>query len=572
MENYLERAVDSAIDQTLEGKEIILVDDGSTDASPQICDRYAEQYPDLIRVIHQENAGLGMARNAGVHACCGEYILFMDSDDTIEPEMCAQLYRKAVEGGYDIVMCDVRILYVEEDRTSVVSAYPHGEVDLSDYIANGNNITYSVNKLFRRAIWEENQYEKMLFEDIALIPSIVTRYPKIGYVPKPFYNYFRRPNTLSTSLSGEMADIVRAFRLFLTTSAPAYHEEVVYCIAKQLLWNMTQSRPLFRADFITFIREFEADFRLNPYLARDPKVKKILDELDRPVIPEQFICVHWGRPIPSGYREALARDFPYARLIDEDGTSPLPQPLPDSVRHAMAEGNLRYAEEYLALRRLYEEGGIILTPETQANLNLKRLRLNTVFFGFECEEELTTGCFGAVKGHYVIKGLLDSYEGDSIFNRAGLPLRDRLRDFLILHFNLRVNGRKQFLKHEIPVYLPDVLAYDMKNGENCARNAAFPTPEGYELVRDSVLKMWSDRILENWSLYKQELAKSPPAKGGRCAPAKPPSGAPRPEVLEQELDKRTREVMENYERSLSWRITKPVRAIGRLLKRKGRSS
>src|SRR5699024_3520921 len=103
------------------------------------------------------------------------------------------------------------IQYVEENRSSVVSTYSGKEIDLPDYLAHGNNITYSVNKLFRRSIWEENRYEKMLFEDIALIPSLVTRYPHIGYVPKPFYQYYRRANTLSTTQSGNMVDIVRAF-------------------------------------------------------------------------------------------------------------------------------------------------------------------------------------------------------------------------------------------------------------------------------------------------------------------------------------------------------------------------
>lgn len=118
--------------------------------------------------------------------------------------MYAEMFEKAQEGSYDMVMCDVRIIYVEEDRTTVVSSYPNREIDLADYIANGSNITYSVNKLFHRSIWEENRYEKMLFEDIALIPSLVTRYPAIGYVPKPFYNYYRRANTISTTFVGEM--------------------------------------------------------------------------------------------------------------------------------------------------------------------------------------------------------------------------------------------------------------------------------------------------------------------------------------------------------------------------------
>ncbi|MFR3484710.1 MAG: glycosyltransferase family 2 protein, partial [Clostridia bacterium] len=180
VENYLERAVDSVLEQTLSEMEIILVDDGSEDTSPQICDRYAREYPDRIRVIHKENEGLGMARNTGVRAAVGEYIAFLDSDDTVEPEMYEELYERAVEENYDMVMCDVKIIYVEEDRSVVVSTYSSEEIDLSDYIANGNNITYSVNKLYSRRIWEENQYEKMLFEDIALIPSLITKYQHIG--------------------------------------------------------------------------------------------------------------------------------------------------------------------------------------------------------------------------------------------------------------------------------------------------------------------------------------------------------------------------------------------------------
>ena len=65
VELFLERAVDSALGQTLAEKEIILVDDGSPDACPEICERYAREYPGLVRVLHQENQGLGMARNAG---------------------------------------------------------------------------------------------------------------------------------------------------------------------------------------------------------------------------------------------------------------------------------------------------------------------------------------------------------------------------------------------------------------------------------------------------------------------------------------------------------------------------
>ncbi len=561
VENYLERAVDSVLEQTLHEIEIILVDDGSEDTSPQICDRYAREHPDRIRVIHKENEGLGMARNTGVGAAVGEYIAFLDSDDTVEPEMYEEMYERAVEENYDIVMCDVNIIYVEENRNVVVSTYSSEEVDLSDYIANGNNITYSVNKLYSRRIWEENQYERMLFEDIALIPSLVTKYPHIGYVKKPFYNYYRRANTISTTFAGDMVDIVRAFQYFLDRSNREYREEVVYNTAKQLYWNITQSRVLFQAEFIELLREYKKDFLLNPYLQRDAKTRKILDFLDREVIPNTIICVHMDRPIPEGYRKEIQEDFPNGTLISADQEYYPADQLPQTVREALAEGRYAYAEEYYALKILYEEGGIVLCPEMRANLNLKKLRLNRIFFGFEDEEDMTSGCFGALKGHYVIQALLDSYEEDHIYNKAFLPLRDRIRDFLIIHFQLRVNGRNQLLKNEVQVYMPSVLAYDMKNGENCCKKVLCEIPEGYELVSENVLKMWSDRLMENWNLYKRELNGKRPS---RAEPIHENHSLRSGQDFQQELEDRIQEVVDIYENSTCWKLTKPIRALGKL--------
>lgn len=568
VENYLERAVDSVLAQTLEEKEIILVDDGSEDASPGICDRYAQQYPGLIHVIHKQNEGLGMARNTGLDIAKGEYVAFLDSDDTVEPEMYGAMYAKAVAEDDDIVMCDVRIIYVEEGRSSVVSSYSDETVDLSDYIANGNNITYSVNKLYRRSLWDETRYEKMLFEDIALIPALVTRTPRIGYIKEAFYNYYRRPNTISTSFVGDMVDILRAFRSFLETSDPKYREEVVYCIAKQLYWNMTQSRVLFAADFIEFLKEYKRYFLLSPYLKKDGKVGGILNFLDKEVIPERFICVHLGRPLPEKFLDQLHADFPMAELILADEHTWPSERLPENVQKALEQGNTAYAEEYIGLRELCEGGGIVLSPEYRANLNLKKLRLNHIFFGFEDDEALTTGCYGAVKEHYVIQALLDTYEEDTIFNKAFLPLRDRIRDFLILHFQLKPNGRKQLLKKEVQIYLPSVLAYDMKDNENCCRRADIPVPEGFEAVSGKVLRMWSDRILENWNLYKRELGGKHAVKGK--APAAAPvsaTKAPPAGLSQQELDRRIQDVVKTYENSTSWKLTRPIRALGKLFKK-----
>ncbi len=563
VENYLERAVDSVLNQTLKEMEIILVDDGSTDASGSICDRYAMEYPSIIQVIHKENEGLGLARNTGLDAAVGTYVAFLDSDDTVEPQMYERMYLKAEEGSYDMVMCDVKILFIEEGRSEVISSYHTEQVEVSDYIANGNNITYSVNKLFRRTIWEENRYEKMLFEDIALIPSLVTRYTNIGYVREAYYHYYRRANTLSTTKIGRMVEVTDAYRKFLDRCNSSYREESVYCAAKQILWNMTNSRVLFQADFIDLSKSYESDFLLNSYIAKDKKTRAILDFLKKEVIPENIFCPCFGRPVPSEYKKELETDFPKAKLLILEENSLSEEELPEQLQRAWEEGKRSYVEEYMGLRALYEKGGIVLMPYMRANLNLKKMRLNRIFFGFEDPEEMTSGCFGAVKRHYVIQALLSSYQGDHIFNKTYAPLAERIRDLLLIHFQLKVNGKTQLLKKEIQIYLPSILAYDMKDGENCCKHEADGVPEGYELVSDPVLKFWSDRLMENWNLYKKARA----GQGNKgTVPLESGDGNRTHEITEWEIQERIRQVTDQYENSTCWKLTRPLRVLGNLFR------
>lgn len=103
VEKYLEKCVESILSQSMDDYEIILVDDGSPDACPAICDNYAERYPDKIIVIHKENTGPGISRNFGIRAAKGEYIFFVDSDDYLVEDKANILYEKAVEFNVDVL-------------------------------------------------------------------------------------------------------------------------------------------------------------------------------------------------------------------------------------------------------------------------------------------------------------------------------------------------------------------------------------------------------------------------------------------------------------------------------------
>ena len=115
VEKYLNKCVDSIINQTLEDIEIILVDDGSPDNCGKICDDYAQK-DNRIVVIHKTNGGLSDARNAGLEVARGEYIGFVDSDDYIAPEMISLLYGVCKKNSTDIAGCDLAYVYETTDR------------------------------------------------------------------------------------------------------------------------------------------------------------------------------------------------------------------------------------------------------------------------------------------------------------------------------------------------------------------------------------------------------------------------------------------------------------------------
>ncbi len=103
VEPYLERCLDSLLNQTLKEIEIIIIDDGSPDRCGQICDAYAAR-DDQFRVVHQENRGLSAARNVGIEMAQADYLMFVDSDDWVHPDYCRLPYEAAVEHGVELVI------------------------------------------------------------------------------------------------------------------------------------------------------------------------------------------------------------------------------------------------------------------------------------------------------------------------------------------------------------------------------------------------------------------------------------------------------------------------------------
>lgn len=204
VEQFLDRCIQSIINQTYKNLEIILVDDGSPDCCPEICDFWAKK-DCRIKVIHKNNGGLSSARNAGLAVCKGEFIAFLDSDDWIEQDMYEILYRACAENDVLMSVCG-RYDEYEHSRESLEGRCPQAQEIISyktmlPKMFIGENYDSAVgDKLFHRSLWDEICFpDGEIYEDLAVMYRVVINAQRIATCDVPLYHYYHRSNSITTS-------------------------------------------------------------------------------------------------------------------------------------------------------------------------------------------------------------------------------------------------------------------------------------------------------------------------------------------------------------------------------------
>lgn len=209
-EKYLERCINSLREQSLKNIEIILVDDGSPDRCGEICDNYAAK-DSRICVIHKENGGLSSARNAGYYMAKGEWLMFVDGDDWIEPEMCGEMYKVGVESNVQIVMSNLcrdyghtstpYNIYLENNKI-----YKEDECKwLQEQLLHFDScIAMAYAKLIRKDYLDyfEITHDEVLKQGAEGIEFTLRLFENLDstiYINKPFYHYIYNENSISSS-------------------------------------------------------------------------------------------------------------------------------------------------------------------------------------------------------------------------------------------------------------------------------------------------------------------------------------------------------------------------------------
>lgn len=284
----IDRCISSVINQTYKNIEVIIIDDGSTDGSAEICDRWANRDP-RIKVYHKNNEGPGKARNMGINiARTDGYITFIDSDDWIEPFMYENLMKKAVLNNCDITGCPSVIEYPNGKRKlnhhDVKEGYINKYTCIIDFLEGNRHAWGSVhNKLYSKKIWNNIRFpETSHLEDYVVSTKLFNEANQVWFCATPYYHYIYSISSLSRSgWNDETISMIDTTDMITEYIHKNCKEESVYNATYKfkfrtdvdILYSMFKGRPIInngaiakiksrsKKDFIGYILHSKKQFK-----------------------------------------------------------------------------------------------------------------------------------------------------------------------------------------------------------------------------------------------------------------------------------------------------------------------
>ena len=274
VENYLRECLDSITSQTVKDIEIICIDDGSTDNSPEILKEYQKK-DSRIKIITKENGGQATARNLGIKEAQGEYIAFIDSDDFIESEMLEKLYTKAKDDNLDIAMCKIAtynnqtgeikdnvwyyMLGIFRDFEKEIFNHK----DTKEFTCNIAVTPY--NKIYKTSLIKDNNIlfpEGLIFEDEKFFYDTYLRAKRVSIIPEFLYYYrvSRKGSTVDIEKENDYTDIIEISKQIRQTFKETNnYEDYKYLLNNRLihlqLARFTETSPKYREKFFNLLKE-----------------------------------------------------------------------------------------------------------------------------------------------------------------------------------------------------------------------------------------------------------------------------------------------------------------------------
>ncbi len=297
VEDYLERCLNSVVNQTYKNLEIILVNDGSTDRCKKICDDYQKK-DDRIKVIHKENGGLSDARNAGIEIAKGEYISFIDSDDYVSNDYIEYMYNMIKNTSSKLAICGVKEVWahttiVEEAHTKSESLT--AKQTLRNLLLDQGIEICAYAKLYHRDLFKEIRFPKgKVYEDSAVMYKLIMLADKIVYGDKKCYYYIARNGSISKHKdfnlnendyikhTNEMLEFL--LKKFPDLEVPIHRFDInsKFRILKMLMFTKPRNVKM-EKEYIKYIKKYQKEVLKFSETPKKDKIAIILINIGRPV-------------------------------------------------------------------------------------------------------------------------------------------------------------------------------------------------------------------------------------------------------------------------------------------------
>ncbi len=313
---YLDRCIESILSQSYDDIEVILVDDGSTDESGEICDNWQKK-ENRILVIHKMNGGLASARNSGLDHSHGELIAFVDGDDSISKDMYRSMISEMENDQADIACCGKNKIYDSGKKVVTQNCDNKMVFNTSDAIGNlltGISIDESAcDKVFSKKIFDNIRFpEGEINEDLVIMPILFSRSKTIVHVGRPFYNYYQNSGSITRSAYSEKAHVYIEHLLKIESFVEKEFKELkddylillcrYSCSLMYRIYSQKNGKKEYRKDFNWYKKSFNKSFPV--YIRYDG-----LSGKDR--ILSVLMYIGLGRPFSmmNTFRKKIKKDL-----------------------------------------------------------------------------------------------------------------------------------------------------------------------------------------------------------------------------------------------------------------------
>lgn len=294
VEKYLEKCVNSIVNQTYKNLEIILVDDGATDSSGKLCDELAK-IDNRIKVYHKENGGLSDARNYGVEKSTGEYIGFVDSDDYIDAEMYEKLYEAIKKENVDVAECNLKIIYPDREELFIEQNYYNvctKQEYLEEYLKIEKIFGSACVRLIKSDVVKKLKFPVgKLYEDTYYAYDLIEKVDSYVIMNNPYYNYLMRENSITNAKFNprifNLIEIVEEFHNIVYENYPGLEEAAdcrrmyaYFSVLNSILLEENYRDNEYYSEILSYFKRNYISLLKNKYINRNRKLSIILIKLN----------------------------------------------------------------------------------------------------------------------------------------------------------------------------------------------------------------------------------------------------------------------------------------------------